>query len=197
MFERQGGSGCFCPDFLAMTKKKTAFAVAFLFLLPLAFLFLAAGAYLRSPVQSVVLYDDKGEVRYRFVPDADPRFSIRFLHSWARSPVDEIFKIGSDDVIVLVETIYEDFGAGLPHEPEAGQPRESMKVENGKIHIKNIDRPVPDLQVRAGRFVANHELIHGDKKIPLSQIVSPGGAVVFRVEKVERYTLWSSWEAGR
>lgn len=91
---------------------------------------------------------------------------------------------------MLKETVYEDFGAGLPHEPEPGRPRESMTVEDGKIYIRNIYRPVPNLQVRVGRWVAGHELIFNDTKVPFSSFAAPGSAVGFRIQNVRRYDLW-------
>lgn len=153
--------------------------------------------YAGSSLTAVLIYNPQGSVLYRFVPGDSNRFTLRFLHSWARSPVDEIFEVASADVIYLVETLYEDFGAGLPHEPEPGRPKDSMKVEDGKIHITQINRRIPDLQVRIGRFVANHELLYGNKKIPLAEIASPGEALVFRAERIRRYELWKLREEGR
>lgn len=162
-----------------MDKKKVFFILVVACLL-------GAAVYAASSVTAVVLYDEAGKERFLFSP-ADGRFTVRFLHSWARSPVDEIFEI-SGDVPVLTGTVYEDFGAGLPHEPETA--RGSMKLENGKIRIDGMERPVPNLQVRVGRFVANHELLYDGRKIPLSRFFSPGDAVVFRVRKIPRCTLW-------
>jgi hypothetical protein len=149
--------------------------------------------YAKAPVQAVVLSDEAGRARYVFSLKPGGRFTVRFLHSWARSPVEEIFA-AEDDTLILKETVYEDFGAGLPHEPE--HAASAMTVENGKIYVRDIDRPVPNLQVRAGRLVANHELIHKDEKnkdrtIPLSRFVQPGDVVVFDVRPMERYTLWT------
>ncbi|MDR1376266.1 MAG: DUF1850 domain-containing protein [Synergistaceae bacterium] len=142
--------------------------------------------YAGTPVTEIVLYDDAGGERYVFRPK-DGRFMVRFLHSWARSPVDELFVL-SDDVLVLTGTAYEDFGAGLPHEPEAGgQP---MRIEGGKIRLDGIDRPVPNLQIRVGRFVANHELFYDDVQLPLSRLFTPGETAVFGVRKTRRYALW-------
>lgn len=146
-----------------------------------------------APVDAVVLYDQGGNARYAFAP-RDASFTIRFLHSWARSPVDERFRLVSQDRLLLVETMYEDFGAGLPHVPESGG---LMRLEGGKIRILGIDRHIPDLQVRVGRLVANHTLLYNGKSVPLSRVVPPGAVVVFRVEQRRRYTLWIPREAER
>ena len=145
--------------------------------------------YAASSITVLALYDDKGEEKFRFSPP-DGRFTIRFLHSWARSLVDEVFQVDAGNNIVLKETLYEDFGAGLPHEPEPGRPASSMTVENGKIHIRDINRIVSDLQIRVGRFVAAHTLLYRDKRISLSDFVAPGSVVVFKVQSIKRCALW-------
>jgi len=125
----------------------------------------------------VVLYYGEREI-YRFSPP-DGRFTVRFTHSWARTPVDEIFQIGEGNDFILKETIYEDFGAGLAHEPESTS---SMTIENGVIHIRGINRTIPNLQIRTGRVVAAHTLIYGSRYVPFSDFAAPGSAVIFRVE---------------
>ena len=161
-----------------------------IFFIFIAAFFLIAGVlYAASPIVVVVLYDDNGGEKFRFL-SLDGRFTVRFLHSWARSPVDELFQIDTGNNIVLKETIYEDFGAGLPHEPEPGRPLSSMTAENGKIRIRGIDRIVPDLQVRTGRFIAGHTLIYGDKHVPFSDFAAPGSVVIFKAQSTKRYILW-------
>lgn len=149
--------------------------------------------YAKTPVQTVVLSDEAGKVQYIFPLKPGGRFTVRFLHSWARSPVEEVFAV-ENDTLILKDTVYEDFGAGLPHEPE--RSASVMVVENGKIYVRDIDRPVPHLQMRVGRLVANHELIHKDEKnkdktISFSRFVQPGDVVVFDVRPMERYALWT------
>jgi hypothetical protein len=152
--------------------------------------------YAETPVQTVVLSDEAGKAQYMFPLKPGERFTVRFLHSWARSPVEEVFVV-EDGILKLKETVYEDFGAGLPHEPE--HSGSLMVVENGKIYVRDIDRPVPNLQIRVGRLVANHELIHPspnakiekNKTIPFSRFAQPGSVVVFDVRPMERYALWT------
>jgi len=142
---------------------------------------------LHQSVTVVAMYDVTGKEKYRFVLAANERFTVRFLHSWARSQVDEVFQIDRENNIVLKETVYEDFGAGLPHEPE--NPLSSMAFENGKIYIRNIDRIVSDLQIRTGRFVAEHTLLYRDNRIVFSNIVARGDVVIFKAQSIKRYVL--------
>ena len=170
------------PSALTMNRKKKVLII-------IAACLMGGVFYAASSIPVVALYDDKGVEKYVFRPP-DGRFTIRFLHSWARSPVDEVFQTDAGNDIVLKETIYEDFGAGLPHEPEPGRPVSSMTVENGKIHIRDINRTVPDLQVRVGRFVAAHTLIYKDKHVPFSDFAAPGSAVIFKVQNIKRCIFW-------
>jgi len=135
------------------------------------------GVYAASPISMVVLYNGEREI-FRFSPP-DGRFTVRFTHSWARTPVDEIFQVSKENGFILTETIYEDFGAGLAHDPESDS---SMTIENGIIHIRGINRAIPDLQIRTGRVVAAHTLIYGNRYVPFSDFAAPGSAVIFRVE---------------
>ena len=41
---------------------------------------------------------------------------IRYIHSVAKSPVEDWFRV-SQQTIFLERTVYQDFGAGLPHTP--------------------------------------------------------------------------------
>jgi len=160
------------------------FTAAFIAVFLMSLMSFTGGAlYAAPPALVIALYDDSGRESFRFSPP-DGRFTIRFLHSWARTYVDEIFQINAKNDIVLKETIYEDFGAGLPHESEPGRPM-SMTIENGKIHIRDINRIVPNLQIRTGRVIAAHTLIYGDKYIPFSDFAAPGSVVIFRAHSIK------------
>ena len=144
-------------------------------------------AYVCRPVVVVFLYDETGAEKYRFTLAPGECFTVSFLHSWARSPVSEIFLVDKENNIVLKETVYEDFGAGLPHEPEG--PLSSMAIEGGKIYIRDINRIIPDLQIRTGKFVAGHMLLYRDERIAFSDVVAPGNVVIFKVKSLKRYLL--------
>lgn len=81
-------------------------------------------------------------------------FCIRFIHSVAKSPVEEWF-YGQDGTIVLDRTVYQDFGAGLPHEAGVGQ---RMEFLDDVMQITGYDVALADLTVRVGR-VAEHSLL--------------------------------------
>ena len=104
--------------------------------------------------QSLVLLGENGEPLFTCPAEEGFVFGIRFTHSVALSPVEEWFSVRGG-VIHLDKTVYQDFGAGLPHYPEPGQ---TMTAENGRIVIFGYDRPLPSFTQRVGR-IANHALL--------------------------------------
>ena len=108
-------------------------------------------------------------------------FAIRYRHSVALSPVEDWFSV-SGGCIYLEKTVYQDFGAGLPHQPGPGQ---RMYTENGKVVISGYHMALPSFDVRVGR-VANHTLLlpeegGGQKEIPLNSLLEPGQAITLTV----------------
>lgn len=132
-------------------------------------------------VQRLVLRDSSGrELFSRPAPDGS-EFAIRYRHSVALSPVEDWFSV-SGGCIYLEKTVYQDFGAGLPHQPGPGQ---RMYTENGKVVISGYHMALPSFDVRVGR-VANHTLLlpeegGGQKEIPLNSLLESGQAITLTV----------------
>lgn len=137
----------------------------------------------------LTLENAEGETLYSAPVKNGSVFGISYLHSVALSPVTDYF-IVRDGSIWLDRTVYEDFGAGLPHAPEGKQV---MRSHNGKISISGYDKKLGSFQLRVGS-VANHILLlmPGDKpaqpgrgwtKIPLNAIAEPGSALTFAVRR--------------
>lgn len=135
----------------------------------------------------LTLENPEGDILYSTPVKEGSVFGIRYLHSVALSPVTDYFII-KENGIWLDRTVYEDFGAGLPHAPEG---RQVMRTHNGKISISGFDRKLGSFQLRVGR-VANHILLllpgkadPGQRwqEIPLDSIAEPGSAVTFAVRQ--------------
>ncbi len=113
------------------------------------------------------------------------RFCLKFTHSVALSPVEEWFR-AQNQRIVLESTVYEDFGAGLPHDVGPGQ---KMFVENGKVRITGFNVSLLSLQARVGR-IANHQLLIEKEKmeaplsVPLHFFASPGKSLKFSIQDI-------------
>lgn len=136
------------------------------------------------------LENGDGKVLYSEPMQNGSIFAIRYRHSVALSPVTDYF-IVKNDGIWLEKTVYQDFGAGLPHAPEGG---EIMSSGDGHITIGGFNRKLGSFQLRVGR-VANHVLLIRRSKageepdlleIPLATMAGPGSAVTFAVRSVDQ-----------
>lgn len=114
-------------------------------------------------------------------------FAVSYTHSVALSPVTDYFNI-IDGSIYLERTVYQDFGAGLPTSPMAGQ---TMRQKDGFIEISGFHQKLPYFSLRVGRISA-HKLIllepdkkgvcHESKVLPLANIAKPGSSINFEAK---------------
>ncbi len=126
-------------------------------------------------------------------------FCIRFKHSVALTPVEEWF-VAQNGQVSLRSTVYEDFGAGLPHAADSGK---EMTVKDGKVIITGYTLTMHAMYVRVGR-IAEHELIVEKEKgtrdynIRLDTLAKPGKAVKFTIIKDSLlHVLWRYWDIAR
>lgn len=106
-------------------------------------------------------------------------FTIAFVHSHAKSVVEEKFEIMGPGEFRLRETIYGDFGAGLPHEELPGQ---RMTFADGRIRLTGYDVPFAVLHLRVGR-IADHTIRVGEgETIHLDRWFPPGAEVRVTIE---------------
>ncbi len=117
-----------------------------------------------------------GELLYRAPIASRERFEVSFTHSVERTPVVEVFEVGRDGGICLVETVYQSFGAGLPTEADEGA---RLILGGGKIRITGMKRRIGELIV-AVSFVPGHALAVGTHRVLLAELASPGTALVVR-----------------
>ena len=153
-----------------------------LFCLILPILFAAPCA---SAELTLALVGENGDTLYSTPVKDGTTFAIRYQHSVALSPVIDYFVI-RDNEIWLDKTVYQDFGAGLPHEPGHGQ---KLSQNNGQLELSGFNRRLGSFQLRVGR-VANHVLMlaQGNVKkrqewleVPLNKYARPGSAITFVV----------------
>ena len=116
---------------------------------------IAASAYCLWPETiQLVVENAAGENLYAKTVKPGDRFSIVFTHSYARSRVEEVFEVTGSGEFTLRETVYADFGAGLPHEETAGY---TMSFSDGKIRLQGYDTRFNELRLRVGH-IADHRL---------------------------------------
>ncbi len=147
----------------------------------------ARAASPQAPDDRLVLKNADGAELFSCLAPDGLAFGIRYIHSVAQSPVEDWFRV-SQGMIFLEKTIYQDFGAGLPHNPGPGQ---TMSTGDGRIVISGYHKALPSFDVRVGRF-ARHTLLvpregaaDGETaqesacEIPLVTLAPPGSAVTF------------------
>lgn len=132
--------------------------------------------------------DKRGDVVYLLPVSIGERYTVRFIHSVARRPVDEIYEIAKD-CSILRETVYDMMGAGLPTSPEEGQ---TFTVKDGKFHIKGYDLKIPVLTYRVNKVVADHELFIGGESFKLKKwIKAPGEPLTFKIKRRSFFDILS------
>ena len=172
-------------DFIEAEKGIAFFPIRFfIYLIILSSVTMALYAFMN--VSAVLILNKDGAIAGAFSFESVDEFIIRFTHSWNRTPIDEVYRIGESG-LELQETLFEDFGAGIQSYEEPGQ---KMELIGNKIRISGIRRAVPDLTYRVGQIVANHSLIVNGIETPLSLFIKPGEPAKFKLERIPRWKLW-------
>lgn len=110
-------------------------------------------------------------------------FSIKYLHSVARTPVIEFFEI-KDGKILLTGTEYQSYGAGLPTSAVNGE----YIVEDDKFIIKNINQFLPDIMLRVSDY-AEHEFIFNQENYKLYKTLKTETLLQIKTEKISYFTF--------
>ena len=105
------------------------------------------------------------------------RFTIEYHHSSDHTPVRDLFTIGDEGEIILIEESYLWYGAGLESHPDVGKTDFSGDWTRVRLH-----RPFPRFLLRVGE-VANHVLTLHGRDVPLLSIAKGGDSVWIRTKK--------------
>lgn len=81
-------------------------------------------------------FSDDGLIFRQKIQPGD-KFTLKYIHSVALTPVWNIFTINDKYQIILIETDFFDHGAGLPY---TAFDQEVLLKENGKFKLKNIHK---------------------------------------------------------
>ena len=118
------------------------------------------------PMPWLVIEDVKGGEKLQTIPLTwFDHFEICYIHSVDRQPVCEVFKVTFGKGIVLHETYFRMFGAGMGHWRGHGH----VVREAGWIKIKRIDKPLGKFLLRVGPRGVDHILSVKGKKINLTE----------------------------
>ena len=109
---------------------------------------------------------------------AQDRFYIDYIHSKDKTPVHDVFLIGDEGRLVLLEEHYEWYGAGLAFHP-AGKGLIIFEKDRTRVLL---NRELTEFRMRVGR-VANHALTYKGQRIPLLSIANGGDLVEITVAR--------------
>ena len=109
-----------------------------------------------------------GEIIFKQKVQSGDKFTLKYTHSVALTPVWEIFTIDKDYQIILIETDFLDHGAGLPY---SAFDQEIFVEEEGRFKIKNMHRVISTpIYYRIGA-VRENIFYFKDKELDLSSSV--------------------------
>lgn len=131
-----------------------------------------------TPIKSLALRSGDNELLAVYPLANGEMFSVRYIHSVQKTPVIEVFFINTEGVIELRETIYEDFGAGLPFLVDG---KKVFSSGGGKFRISGYAQPLGQIIFRIGRFADYHLLLRSEE-IPFTRFGTPGKPLAFRGE---------------
>lgn len=105
-------------------------------------------------------------------------FDLSFLHSVARCPVVEYFRVGPEGGMVLERSEYAGLGAGLPFSEEGG----TVRIREGRIVLEGLHREFTRIALLP-LPLTGHRLRVGGRSLDLSTLPRGHGAVVLTVER--------------
>ena len=111
------------------------------------------------------------------ITDGDS-FSVLYTHSVQLCPVSETYII-RDENIILTETYFESFGAGLPSStPESYK----FEITSTGYRISEINQLMSNLVYRTGAVRANHVLELNGKEYVFLEFSKPRTGVEFQIK---------------
>ena len=138
-----------------------------MFLMMAGVLSLAAAATVRPGGEAALVvcdYSNK-DIILKTPLNYGETFAIRYIHSVDHSPVFEVFTAKKGEGLVLKETYFRMFGAGMGHWEGHGK----IVQEGQWIKIKDIDHTLGSFVLRVGSPGVAHTILMGEKAWNLSQ----------------------------
>ncbi len=105
-------------------------------------------------------------------------FIVKWIHSVELTPWEEIFRIDSENNIILDRTRFQQFGAGVPD--FAGK---TVEIKDGYITYGEINQKIPLLPYGISSF-AKHTFIFKENEYELYKMVPDGDRINIYTEKI-------------
>jgi hypothetical protein len=134
----------------------------------------SAGSPAKGDLIFQIVRTDGEQVLWESAARPGDHFTIEYRHSSDHTPVRDLFRIGDDGEIVLIEESYRWYGAGLESHPDVGKTDFS-----GKWTRVFVQRVFPRFLLRVGEVTDQIVTIH-DRKVPLLSIAKGRESVWIR-----------------
>ncbi len=132
-------------------------------------------------VPTVVLSNQDGTIRLLVPLLKEKAFTVEYLHSVNKTPVQEHFVPAPDHKILLTGTEFRSLGVGTPFLPEEGQ----LVNDQGVYRLSGMKRSFQKISYVPLAFT-RHTLLAEGKKYYFSDYFADGHIAVV---KLEQYTL--------
>ena len=129
----------------------------------------------RTEDSLIVKSGKTGEIFARYPLEEGGEFSVGFKHSVNKSLVEDRYKIENGEIVVF-ETLYYHFGAGVQTQLQEGQTLEHGK--DGSMVIGNINQVIPKLYYNISP-VYDHTLKINGETISLQKLCQEERNILF------------------
>jgi len=169
---------------LQISKKRTLIICIPLLLLIVLLLFV--------PYQTALVFykEDTHHIEAYLPVEAGDRLQMIYKHSIHLTDVVEKYTVLDNQTIKQYETVFEHYGIGMP---ENAQGDEEFVYEDGKYHIKNMDRTFDSIDYRNGKTVSENRIIwgqNGEHFVWFNDYFEPGESLTIKIKK---RSLWEYW----
>lgn len=121
-----------------------------------------------------IMSNATGQVLWEHPVHTGDSFTIDYRHSSDHTPVHDIFRIGENGEIVLIEEDYLWYGAGLEFNPTVAD----ISIEGSTTRVR-LRRVFPEVPLRVGE-VANQVLTIHQERLPLLSIARGRDSICIR-----------------
>ncbi len=133
--------------------------------------------FINVPVLTLEHFQNESIVMTFKVAEED-EFVVKWIHSVELTPWEEIFRIDSENNIILDRTRFQQFGAGVPD--FAGK---TVEIKDGYITYGEINQEIPLLPYGISSF-AEHTFVFKDSEYKLYKLVPDGDRINIYTEKI-------------
>ncbi len=141
-----------------------------------AFLVLTPGKHPTAPY-ALAIYNQEEKLLYSAAVSPEEIVTLRYRHSSDGTPVVQIFQVGENGTLDLLEEQYSWFGAGLEH--GSGH---RFTYEGDTVRVSGYDRKFSELFIRVARTVPQ-ELEVGGEILQLTDLAPGGSRLLLRIEE--------------